>query len=97
MATLKNLSDYLNSNLPVEEYPCFRSCMPVNSSQDMFYFVEAKPVIERGPFRVFPCSAGDDGTQRKPDSVGLNSWQHLDDVVSTEFVKPEVPASQAVS
>jgi hypothetical protein len=94
METLKNLRDYLNSSVPVEEYPCFRSSRPVNSSQDMFYFVGEKPAIERGPFRVFPCTAGD-GAQRKSDSVGLNSWQHLEDVVSAEFVKPEVPASQA--
>lgn len=96
MATLKTLRDYLASEIPVEEYPCFRSCMPVNSSQDMFYFVEGKPAVERGPFRVFPCTAGD-GTQRKPDSVGLNSWQHLDDMVSTEFVRLKEPASQVLA
>jgi hypothetical protein len=98
METLKTLRDYLNSDIPINEYPCFESIgRYITGNAHKHYFVAEKPVGsgKEAQFRVFPCADGG-GQGKIEQSVGLPVWQHLDDAVSAEFAE-RTPAIPSVS
>ncbi len=73
-----NLKDYISRGF-LGERAYFRSSVPLNSMQQMFYRLKKFPEPDESIIVIFPSD--ENGRNEKPESVSVPLRQHLDDLL----------------